>query len=555
MRLGISCGGNHLTAAAREHRRSSSRLPRSGGSAGNRRAATIFTAATLCSLLALSSLAADRAQPLEPVIVTAPRAEATAQREPASVTPVFAEELEAAGIDDTRALRTYVPSLVVNQGGDRDSAFVSIRGLASAFVGPPAVGIYVDDVPYPDQRAAADVDLVDVDRVEVFRGSQVTRFGRYAEAGAIRITTRRPGQQVGGHASVRYGDFDTQVYQGAASGPLGRAAAFSLSGLESKRDGYIENRFLHTTLDDREQFAGRANLFLLPLSGLEIAFTGEADHAGEGPKALTLLDQPDPFEVRYDTRGHLRTDEYLAATRVAYTAPLWRIVSITARRSFAAERSAFDFDFSPRDVAVGGDNHRAVNWTEELRLSSPADATRWRWNVGGFFEDDRIEPRFVVRLDSTAVIQGPPPGGLGLPFTAPLENVQHARLSNRSASGFADSTLSLLETVELTLGLRYQSDTSRIRREHALHALAQGAAVPVVPTLRDSTRSAGVLPTVTLGWHARPPLLVYATVARGYYSARRVSHTSPTTRARRNTIRNGTGVTRWARRASGWTAA
>jgi len=371
VRLGISCGGNHLTAAAREHRRSSSRLPRSGGSAGNRRAATIFTAATLCSLLALSSLAADRAQPLEPVIVTAPRAEATAQREPASVTPVFAEELEAAGIDDTRALRTYVPSLVVNQGGDRDSAFVSIRGLANAFVGPPAVGIYVDDVPYPDQRAAADVDLLDVDRVEVFRGSQVTRFGRYAEAGAIRITTRRPGQQVGGHASVRYGDFDTQVYQGAASGPLGRAAAFSLSGLESKRDGYIENRFLHTTLDDREQFAGRANLFLLPLSGLEIAFTGEADHAGEGPKALTLLDQPDPFEVRYDTRGHLRTDEYLAATRVAYTAPLWRIVSITARRSFAAERSAFDFDFSPRDVAVGGDNHRAVNWTEELRLSSP----------------------------------------------------------------------------------------------------------------------------------------------------------------------------------------
>ena len=154
------------------------------------------------------------------------------------------------------------------------------------------------------------MDLLDVDRVEVFRGSQVTRFGRYAEAGAIRITTRRPGQQVGGHASVRYGDFDTQVYQGAASGPLGRAAAFSLSGLESKRDGYIENRFLHTTLDDREQFAGRANLFLLPLSGLEIAFTGEADHAGEGPKALTLLDQPDPFEVRYDTRGHLRTDEY-----------------------------------------------------------------------------------------------------------------------------------------------------------------------------------------------------------------------------------------------------
>src|SRR5262249_40756047 len=74
--------------------------------------------------------------------------------------------------------------------------------------------------PYTDVRTAL-IELLDVDHIDVFRGPQLIRFGRSAEAGAIPIVTRTPGTQVGAQGSVEYGDFDTQIYHPAAGGPPG----------------------------------------------------------------------------------------------------------------------------------------------------------------------------------------------------------------------------------------------------------------------------------------------------------------------------------------------
>ncbi len=172
--------------------------------------------------------------------VTAPADPATPDDPPARTT-LDREQLEASGVEGTRDLNALAPSLFVSPDGDRKSAFIGIRGLSNAGVGDSSVGLYVDDVPYPDQRGAL-IDLYDIDRIDVLRGPQTTTFGRNAEAGAISIRTPQPGNDVRGRATIRLGDYDEQTYHVSASGPVVRDRVFlGLAGIKSSHDGYVRN--------------------------------------------------------------------------------------------------------------------------------------------------------------------------------------------------------------------------------------------------------------------------------------------------------------------------
>ena len=77
----------------------------------------------------------------------------------------------------------------------RNSA-INIRGLGAPFGLTndgiePGVGLYIDGVFYA-RPAAATLDFLDVERIEVLRGPQGTLFGKNTTAGAINVTTRKP---------------------------------------------------------------------------------------------------------------------------------------------------------------------------------------------------------------------------------------------------------------------------------------------------------------------------------------------------------------------------
>jgi iron complex outermembrane receptor protein len=447
---------------------------------------------------------------LEPVVVTAP-----VERTPAAETVLPEKQLEAALVETTADLGTRAPDLVVQQGGDRRSNYVQIRGIANTPQATESVGLYVDGIPYADQRASV-IPLFDVEAVEVLRGPQNFRFGRSADAGAINVRTRTPGPELGARGSVLFGNFATQIYEASADGPLGSdRVRFSLAGLESRRHGYIENVFLDEPLDDRDLLAGRGKLLLRPLPQLEIALTGEAQHADEGSRALVLLGSPDPFQVAYNTPGSERTDAYLGALRAAYESELVHVTSLTARRSWDTDHSTFDADFSPRNELVLVDDYSFVDWTQEVRLASPDPGARWRWQAGAFFEDTVTRPLLAMASDSTRYIQAPPPAGLGLPFSAPVSDTQQARLHTRVAAGFGELTVALLPRLELTTGLRYQDDRFEIRRGHVFRAPSQHVRLET-GAFKAATGSSAWLPQLTLSYRLEAPILLYATVARGY---------------------------------------
>ena len=71
------------------------------------------------------------------------------------------------------------------------TAFIRGVGQQDPLAGfEQGVAIYIDDV-YLARPQAALLDIYDVERIEVLRGPQGTRYGRNAGGGAVKYVTRR----------------------------------------------------------------------------------------------------------------------------------------------------------------------------------------------------------------------------------------------------------------------------------------------------------------------------------------------------------------------------
>ena len=129
------------------------------------------------------------------VVVTARRTEEVAQEVPIPVSVVRGDLVADAGAFNVNRLKEMLPTVQFYSTNPRNSS-INIRGLGAPFGLTndgiePGVGLYIDGVFYA-RPAAATLDFLDVEQVEVLRGPQGTLFGKNTTAGAINVTTRKP---------------------------------------------------------------------------------------------------------------------------------------------------------------------------------------------------------------------------------------------------------------------------------------------------------------------------------------------------------------------------
>jgi iron complex outermembrane receptor protein len=482
-----------------------------------------FSAAFLFSLSAEESepVRKDDAPPrtaeIPPVTVTATKLLQEKHDKSASVTTVTGDQIDHSVVQNIADLSRVVPNFDMKDGGDRRTQLVSMRGLINSTYGDPGVITYVDDIPL-NQWRALNIDLFDVESVEVLRGPTAeTTHGASAETGLLEIRTRQPGNTLEAEADASYGNYNAQIYRAAVGGPILKdKIMFRFAAEESKRDGYQKNTFLNTRPDFRDSLAGRAQLLFLPAKDVNIELTAEGQRANDGAQTYVLLDSPDRFKVNYNVRGSEDLSTSVTALKFAYTAPDFKITSITSRRSWSAGNSSADFDFSPAPIFTFIDNYNFVQWTQELRLSSVDDKNKnWSWLAGAYFEDRPTNHRFGSKVSDTAFIQTPPPAGLGLPFTAPITDEHETHLFEQAFSTFGQATYTVCEKLNLTVGLRYEFHREEMQNAHNLFAPEQHTVVPVYK--HDGERHSNVfLPKFAASYQVEPTLSVYATADEGY---------------------------------------
>jgi iron complex outermembrane receptor protein len=171
---------------------------------------------------------------------------------PTSVTSFDSEDLEAMGVEDVGDIADFTPNLEIRSAAETTATFF-IRGVGLSDFSANAAGavaIYQDGVPM-NSPALQLGQLFDVESVSVLRGPQSGGAGRNASAGAIRIRSRGPTFEYGGHLRASLGSIVspdaensfTQDYEGAIELPLledelGTRLVFRLRD----NDPFIENR-------------------------------------------------------------------------------------------------------------------------------------------------------------------------------------------------------------------------------------------------------------------------------------------------------------------------
>jgi iron complex outermembrane receptor protein len=274
------------------------------------------------------------AQVLEEIVVTAQRREENIQDVPIAMTAVTARAIEDKGLTSLAQVADYVPNVQMDStspfSGSSGVLSPYIRGIGQndfAFNLEPGVGVYIDGV-YLARTIGANVDLLDVDRVEVLRGPQGTLFGRNTIGGALNIVTRRPADEFSYNVELTAGDYSRIDARGTVDIPIIKGKLLSSLALSTKnRDGYQEripfpgssgfaldhfDDFLVADHTQHDESGGenadsvRGKLLWIASSSLEVTLSADYSSVDEEgvPNTLLYLDvnpaPADPFDGLID---------------------------------------------------------------------------------------------------------------------------------------------------------------------------------------------------------------------------------------------------------------
>ena len=109
---------------------------------------------------------------------------------PSSVSLISQKDMQANHITSLKSASSIVPNFFMPDYGSRLTSAMYIRGIGSR-INTPAVGMYVDNIPYLD-KSAFDFNFYDIERIDILRGPQGTLYGRNTMGGLVKVHTRSP---------------------------------------------------------------------------------------------------------------------------------------------------------------------------------------------------------------------------------------------------------------------------------------------------------------------------------------------------------------------------
>jgi iron complex outermembrane receptor protein len=178
---------------------------------------------------------------LEEIVVTARRSEERLQDVPAAISVLTAGAIERSGAQTTEDIVALTPGIsIVTNTAEVGDTQINIRGVNGARDAESSVALVVDGV-LKTNTAALNQLQSDLVQVEVLKGPQGAYYGRNAAAGAIVLTTRKPGDTLELRGKASYGNNDSYTAAVSASGPITDRAGFMVSAEYRKTDGFFRN--------------------------------------------------------------------------------------------------------------------------------------------------------------------------------------------------------------------------------------------------------------------------------------------------------------------------
>ncbi len=480
------------------------------------------------------------------VIVTAQKREQLLQDVPLSVSAFSGEFLEQGHLGDIRGLVDFTPGFA-GRTEDGFTDALAMRGISTndfGIGGDPSVAMFIDGV-WAGRTGGVLTAFYDIERAEVVKGPQATLFGRNAIAGAVSIITNKPVDQFEAAAELTVADFDQFEATGTINLPLNdrwylRGSVYGLSNA-----GFLRN----TQGGDDLGFHDIASTRLaLRYAGdaTDAVFTVSYEDRNQDPSVywVPAAGLPkDRVATDLGNRGFDNSQIFEARANIEWSLDNdYTVTSITGYKNFDFDYLE-DYDGGPTQVNDYHQLNKVEYLSQELRLSSPADAkvvwfagvSAYQESIDGFFEFIYTEDDLcrAVGITDAPDFEGPVAGcddpnfetywGADIDPADLLANKAEQSYVNVDSQGWAvygDFTFNLSENLELTAGVRYTYDQKKMRSS----VLDSGGALGnnfnyeffTDGFVGDKANWSEITPRLSLNYHASEDANVYFTAARGY---------------------------------------
>lgn len=483
-------------------------------------ATALFAAMHAGTVAAQTSQAAGGTDPddatIQEIVVTAQKRTELLRDVPISIA-VFSEgDLVVRGADELKDLANVIPNVIVGIDDTNRNTAIAMRGIYSLArnVGQETgVGVYLDGV-YTGRSETYNQRLPDIERVEVLRGPQGTLFGKNTIAGAISLSTVKPGPDMAAKASLEMGNYGLVRADGYLSGPLVEERLFGkVSVYGAQSDGYGYNPIDGGKTGDVDHYGARIQLRSPVTDKLELGFSADyfeserspySGDIGEGypgyvPGEYTTYDYPSPFEqVEYGgialTADYSMDNDYQLSSITS-----WR----TSDRFHILDNAQTGPDLFGPDIFHTEYSHESEYASQEFRLVSPVGRS-FDYVAGLYFMYQRSQAYtpFVIGQDFPI----PPLRDYVFLTTPDVKTYSYAAYFNGSYH--------FDESLTLNVGARYTYDSKDM---YFMQQGVPGFIADIPPLTRDSSED-DVSPTISLTYAYNDTGNVYARITRGFKS-------------------------------------
>lgn len=370
----------------------------------------------------------------EVAVVATPKENGALRDQATSVSLVGQRQIEQHRVQSLKGVSSIVPNFFIPDYGSHLTTAAYIRGIGSR-INTPAVGLYVDNVPFVD-KSAFDFSLYDIERIDVLRGPQSTLYGRNAMGGLVRIYTKDPFNYEGTDLTLGMASYDNYKFSVSHSQRVSDRFAFSTGLNFQHRGGYFSNDALGLSAggyqkpgwqrraDSGNQVAARWRGMLRPSDHVSLSFHANYEYNDEAgyPYFFTgwandAACQKDFFRSQLEgCEGTLAYNRPSGYNRHLLNLGVnaehrWEKLTLTNIAGFQwlSDDMQLDQDFTPIDIYTLGQQQKSRTVTDEIALKSRDDAWKhWEWSSGvsGFWQGLTTEAPVVFRKDGIAWLNG-----------------------------------------------------------------------------------------------------------------------------------------------------
>jgi iron complex outermembrane recepter protein len=514
---------------------------------------------------------------LEDIVVTVRKVDERAQDVPLSLVIYNSARIRRDAMRTTEDLAFFTPGLTFDRGVFPNDTRPAMRGIQSER-GRPSVAVLIDghdlsgsNLAVPGGSGTLNLSLHDLERIEVVKGPQSTRFGRNAFAGAVNYITLPPSFEVAGRAGVDVGSFGHRELTASFTGPLFRdQLALRVNAARLEGDGPFTNPVNGGALGGREATGAALSLLYRPTAGISVTGRYQVvdSQESDAPTAFiasnTRLPIPGTELTRASYTGPLSAgiedvqmgldpvtgqppaglgmDQHIGTWRAEWRTSLGQFTYEGSRLSNeAAVRQDGDFtdfpDTQPFAFSVSSLlslDYETAQTNHEIRWDHRTGRADWIAGVQRYSERARLvnESQFWVRNPESLL--GGPPFFLA---TAPLDEVPYPVRTRRETSYlgvFAGVGFEATDRIRLSLEARYNRDEADYRVSGwGLEAItlqrfqpgcdeARPQGVPLEPGIINACPQAAIhssrriTPRATVEYRWSDDAMAYAAYAQGF---------------------------------------